>query len=153
MPYADTYADVDLRDYIAPGSEAIVREMTERCPSEPGVIVSVATALGVSEDERLYVGDLSSGALGERLRDNAAVGPWEQPLLIAWGSDDEVIPPRLQREFVDRLCAEGDRVFALQYRGYDHLRPILPGSRFLPVLIDWTADRFGRVDSRVDACP
>lgn len=153
VPYADTYDDVDLARYIAPGSQAIVREMTQRCPSEPGVMVSVAAALGVSEDRPLYVGDLATGALGRRLEENTPAGPWEQPILIAWGDADEVIPPHLQRRFVDRLCAQGDRVRSLEYAGYDHLRTLLPRSRFLPVLIDWTAARFGRVDTLVDDCP
>ena len=153
VPYADTYDDVDLTRYIAPGSEAIVREMTQRCPSEPGVIVSVATALGVSEDRPLYVGDLTAGPLGRRLQDNTPAGPWTRPILIAWGSADEVIPPRLQHDFVDRLCAEGNQVRSLEYRGYDHLRTLLPGSHFVPVLIDWTDDRFRRSATHVDDCP
>ena len=61
VPYADTYPDIDLDQYIAPGSRAIVREMTQRCPSEPGVMVSVVTALGVSEDRPLFNADLTSG--------------------------------------------------------------------------------------------
>lgn len=152
VPYADTYDDVDLTRYIAPGSEAIVREMTQRCPSEPGVMVSVATALGVSEDRPLYVGDLTTGVLGRRLADNTPTGPWEQPLLVAWGDEDEVIPARLQREFVARLCAQGERVRSLEYRGYDHLRTLLPGSRFVPVLISWTDARFRHAATHVDDC-
>ena len=153
VPYADTYPDVDLNRYIAPGSEAIVREMTQRCPSEPGVVVSVATALGVSEDRPLYVGDLTAGPLGRRLEDNTPTGPWGHPILVAWGDQDEVIPPRLQQEFVDRLCALGEQVRSLEYRGYDHLRPLLPGSAFVPVIIDWTEARFGRAATHVDDCP
>jgi hypothetical protein len=153
VPYADTYDDVDLTRYIAPGAEAIVREMTQRCPSEPGVIVSVAAALGVSEDRPLYVGDLTAGALGRRLAENTPGGPWEQPILIAWGDADEVIPPRLQQDFVDRLCAQGNQVRSLEYAGYDHLRTLLPGSHFVPVLVDWTDARFGRADTHVDDCP
>ena len=153
VPYADTYDDVDLTDYIAPGSEAIVREMTQRCPSEPGVIVSVATALGVSEDRPLFVGDLTTGTLGRRLEDNTPTGPWEQPILIAWGDEDEVIPPHLQHEFVDRLCAQGNQVRSLEYRGYDHLRTLLPGSHFVPVLINWTDARFRHAATHVDDCP
>jgi uncharacterized membrane protein HdeD (DUF308 family) len=153
VPYADTYDDVDLTRYIAPGAEAIVREMTQRCPSEPGVIVSVAAALGVSEDRPLYVGDLTAGALGRRLAENTPGGPWEQPILIAWGDADEVIPPRLQQDFVDRLCAQGNQVRSLEYAGYDHLRTLLPGSHFVPVLVDWTDARLGRADTHVDDCP
>jgi uncharacterized membrane protein HdeD (DUF308 family)/acetyl esterase/lipase len=152
VPYADTYDDVDLTRYIAPGAEAIVREMTQRCPSEPGVIVSVAAALGVSEDRPLFAGDLTAGALGRRLEDNTPTGPWEQPILIAWGDADEVIPPRLQAGLVDRLCAQGNQVRSLEYAGYDHLRTLLPGSHFVPVLIDWTGARFARADTHVDDC-
>lgn len=153
VPYADTYDDIDLTDYIAPGSEAIVREMTQRCPTEPGVMVSVATALGVSEDRPLFVGDLTAGALGRRLEDNTPTGPWDQPILIAWGDEDEVIPAHLQHEFVQRLCAEGNQVRVLEYRGYDHLRTLLPGSHFIPVLISWTDARFRHADTHVDDCP
>ncbi|MFK4837077.1 lipase family protein [Microbacterium sp. ZW T2_14] len=153
VPYADTYDDIDLTDYIAPGSEAIVREMTQRCPSEPGVMVSVATALGVSEDRPLFVGDLTAGALGRRLEDNTPTGPWDQPILIAWGDEDEVIPAHLQHEFVERLCAEGNQVRVLEYRGYDHLRTLLPRSHFIPVLISWTDARFRHADTHVDDCP
>lgn len=153
VPYADTYDDIDLTRYIAPGSEAIVREMTQRCPSEPGVIVSVATALGVSEDRPLFVGDLTAGALGRRLADNTPTGPWDQPMLVAWGDEDEVIPPRLQHEFVERLCADGNQVRLLEYRGYDHLGILLPGSHFVPVLIAWTDARFRHADTHVDDCP
>jgi uncharacterized membrane protein HdeD (DUF308 family)/acetyl esterase/lipase len=153
VPYADTYADIDLTRYIAPGSEAIVREMTQRCPSEPGVIVSVATALGVSEDRPLFVGDLTAGALGRRLADNTPTGPWVQPMLIGWGDEDEVIPPHLQHEFVEQLCADGNQVRFLEYRGYDHLGVLLPGSHFVPVLVDWTDARFRHADTHVDDCP
>ncbi|WP_239065898.1 lipase family protein [Microbacterium hibisci] len=152
VPYADTYEDVDLTRYIAPGSEAIVREMTQRCPTEPGVIVSVATALGVSEDRPLFVGDLTEGALGRRLADNTPTGPWSQPILIAWGDEDEVIPPHLQHQFVDRLCADGNQVRRLEYRGYDHLRTLLPGSHFVPVLLTWTDARLNRAATHVDDC-
>ena len=152
VPYADTYDDVELSRYIAPGAEAIVREMTQRCPSEPGVIVSVATALGVAEDRPLYVGDLTAGPLGRRLADNTPAGPWEEPLLIVWGDEDEVIPPHLQEQFVEQLCAQGERVRRLEYVGYDHLATLLPGSRALPVLIRWTDDRLKYADSHVDDC-
>ncbi len=140
VPYAQTYADVHIDDYVTAGARTIVREMTQRCPTEPGVIVSVLTALGVSEDRPLYSGDLTSGALGRRLAENAATAPTGSPVLVAWGREDEVIPPSLQEEFVAGLCAQGQEVRWRAYHGYDHLRPILPGSRFLPVLHHWTED-------------
>lgn len=152
VPYSETYPDVHITDYVSPGARSIVREMAQRCPSEPGVIVSVLTALGVSEDRPLYVGDLTTRALGRRLKQNAASGPWAQPLLIAWGDHDEAIPPEMQQTLVDRLCDQGNRVRWMIYQGYDHIGIILPGSRFLPVLVDWTDDRFARRSGVVDDC-
>lgn len=152
VPYSETYADVHLDDYIVEGSRSIVLEMTQRCPSEPGVVVSVLTALGVSEDRPLYSADLTSGALGRRLAENAMTAPLGTPMLVAWGADDEVIPPMLQRDYVQKLCAEGQPVRWATYAGYDHLRPILPKSRFLPVLYTWTKNLIDRTDQVVNGC-
>ncbi len=152
VPYADTYPEIDLDRYIAPGSRSIVREMTQRCPTEPGVVVSVATALGVSEDRPLYIGKLTAGPLGARLEENAVRGPWTTPILVAWGDADEVIPPRQQEVFVDRLCEEGAHVRWAVYGGYDHLQTLLPGSRFLPTLTRWTEARLLGLDQPDDDC-
>jgi uncharacterized membrane protein HdeD (DUF308 family)/acetyl esterase/lipase len=152
VPYADTYPLVNLDRYIAPGSRTIVREMSQRCPTEPGVMVSVLTALGVSEDRPLYVGNLTVGPLGARLRDNAVRGPYPTPLLVTWGDADEVIPPHLQQEFVDSLCAEGDHVRWAIYGGYDHLRLLQPGSPFLSLLTSWTAAQLLTLNYPDDDC-
>lgn len=132
------YPDVDLSRYVTPGAEPIVREMTQRCVDEPGLVVSVATAIGVSEDRPLFLGDLSEGPLGKHLADNAPSGPRKTPILVAWGDADEVIPPRLQDEIVSDLCAQGDRVRWAIYAGYDHRGTLDPASRFLGLLTNWT---------------
>jgi uncharacterized membrane protein HdeD (DUF308 family)/pimeloyl-ACP methyl ester carboxylesterase len=152
VPYSQTYADVHLEDYVAPGARAIVREMTQRCPSEPGVVVSVLTALGVSEDRPLYTADLTGGALGRRLAENAATQPTAVPMLVAWGRADEVIPTKLQDRFVREMCEQGQQVRWRSYQGYDHLRAILPGSRFLPMLHRWTDDLFTRTPQPLSDC-
>lgn len=153
VPYADTYPDVDLADYVAPGGRRIVREMTHRCPSEPGAVVSVLAALGVSVDRSLYDGDLTAGAMGRRLQENRAEGPWPSPILLAWGVQDEVVPPHLQEDTVQRLCAAGVPTRRLAYQAYDHTGVMLPGSRFIDPLLEWTRGRFTRTDTRTDDCP
>ena len=62
VPYADLYPDVNVEDYVATSGRAIVREMTQRCLSEPGLFVSAITSLGVSADRPLYPADLTGGA-------------------------------------------------------------------------------------------
>ena len=152
VPYADTYPDVDVDDYVAPGGRALVREMTQRCPTEPGVIVSVLAALGVSADRPLYDGDLTTGALGERLAQNAATGPWDSPVLIAWGEQDEVIPAALYERFVAERCAEGAALQIRRLGGEDHTGVMLPGSPLLQSMITWTQARFDGIPVTADDC-
>ena len=152
VPYADTYPEIRLADYVTPGARLIVRELTQRCPSEPGAVVSVVAALGVSENTPLYTADLTTGAFGRRLAQNAAKGPWESPVLLTWGTGDEVIPPDLQESFVKSACAQGTRLRWVIMQGYDHLGVLLPPSRFLPTLVRWTDARFSGADDPVDDC-
>ncbi len=152
VPYADTYPEIDLDDYVTPGARTIVREMTQRCLSEPGVMVSALTALGVSEDRPLYSGDLTDGALGRRLAENVPTGPWTAPLFIAWGADDEVIPPSLQDDFVGRLCAEGQPLRYTEYPDRIHQDILQPSSPLVSVLLRWTELRFGFGPTDVDFC-
>lgn len=152
VPYAETYADVELDDYVAPGARTIVQEMTQRCPTEPGVIVSVITALGVSDDRPLYSGDLTSGALGRRLAENAATTPIGSPLLVAWGEQDEVIPTSLYRDFVADQCAQGQPVRWIAYPGESHLEPIQPPSNFPQTLFRWSQALIERTPVQTDRC-
>jgi uncharacterized membrane protein HdeD (DUF308 family)/acetyl esterase/lipase len=142
VPYSETYPDVRIVDYVSPGARAIVREMAQRCPTEPGVIVSVVAALGVAEDRPLYIGDLTAGALGRRLGENGARGAWSTPLLIAWGQRDQVIPSSQQVAFVKRLCKAGNSVQWIDYSTVGHQDILQPASPLLPKLVDWTAGLF-----------
>lgn len=142
VPYALAYDDVRLSDYVAPGARSIVREMTTRCPTEPGVVVSVIAALGVSEDRPLYPGDLTGGALGRRLAENVPTGPYGAPVFVAWGSEDDIIPPAFQRDLVTRLCDAGEQVRWLEFRGAAHQNLLQPIERMAPIVVSWTQARF-----------
>jgi len=152
VPYSDLYFDVAVEDYVATSGRAIVREMTQRCLSEPGLFVSAITSLGVSADRPLYPANLTGGPLGRRLQQNSAVGPWESPVLIAWGLRDEVIPPFLPERFVADLCAAGADVRWVPYAAADHRSLIGPSSPFLPTLMRWTQARFDGDDRVISDC-
>ena len=126
VPYAEVYPDVNVEDYVATSGRSIVREMTQRCLSEPGLFVSALTSLGVSADEPLYPANLTGGPLGRRLAQNSATGPWQSPLLIGWSLQDEVIPPELPQRFVDDLCEAGVAVRWVPYQRGDHRSLIVP---------------------------
>jgi uncharacterized membrane protein HdeD (DUF308 family) len=152
VPYADTYPDVDLQDYIAPGSRSLVREMTQRCPSEPGVIVSFLSALGVSEDRPLYTGDVTSGALGRRLAENSAATALPTPLMVVWGDEDEVIPVRVQRDFVRGMCEQGQALRWIELEGEDHIGPVWPGRPVIPAMFRWSQGLVERTPVQKDRC-
>jgi uncharacterized membrane protein HdeD (DUF308 family)/pimeloyl-ACP methyl ester carboxylesterase len=138
VPYADTYPDVELNDYVATGARSIVREMTQRCLSEPGVMVSALTALGLSENTPFDTGNLTSGALGRRLEENVPTGPWSTPIFVSWGTRDEVIPISAQQRLVQELCAQGERVRAVPVAGRGHQDILQPKSAMLTDLVRWT---------------
>ncbi|KAA9130008.1 lipase family protein [Microbacterium caowuchunii] len=138
VPYADTYADVDLNAYVATGARSIVREMTQRCLSEPGVMVSALTALGLREDSPFDTENLTSGALGRRLAENVPTGPWNTPIFVSWGTRDEVLPTASQRALVERLCAQGEQVRAVPVHGRGHQDILQPRSAMLTDLVRWT---------------
>lgn len=152
VPYSETYPDVRILDYVSPGARAIVREMAQRCPTEPGVLVSVAAALGVSDDTPLYIGDLTGGAMGARLAQNTAIAKWPTPLLIAWGARDDVIPRSQQVAYVKRLCARGNSVEWTEIPAYGHQDILQPPSPFLPKLVDWTGGLFAHRVAPVSDC-
>jgi uncharacterized membrane protein HdeD (DUF308 family)/alpha-beta hydrolase superfamily lysophospholipase len=152
VPYAATYPDVNVEDYVATSGRAIVREMTQRCLSEPGLFVSAITSLGVSADEPLYPANLTGGGMGRRLEQNIAAGPWQAPLLIGWSVRDEVIPPELPQDFVERSCRDGVDVRWVPYQSGDHRSLIVPSSPFLNTLMRWTQDRFDGDRDLVSDC-
>ena len=74
------------------------------------------------------------------------------PVFIAWGSDDEVIPAGLQRDYVAELCASGQPVLSSEYPGYTHMSVLDAGSGLPADLTDWTRDRIAGAPA-VDSCP
>jgi alpha-beta hydrolase superfamily lysophospholipase len=152
-PYADLYPDVAVADYVATSGRAIVREMTQRCLSEPGLFLSAIASLGVSGDRPLYPANLTAGPLGRRLAQNVPDGPWAAPVIVAWGRDDEVLPPNLTRDFVTRLCEDGAAVRWIAYDATDHRGILMPTSHFLATLVRWSDARFDGDSSDVSRCP
>ncbi len=140
--FSSIYDDVSYDDYVRPGADTVLRQMSERCLSDPSIVVSVAAALGMSGDPRLFSTPPASGALGIHLRANAAPLRQNAPLLVAHGGVDSVIPVTTQTAYVERMCAAGQVVDYRIYDGYEHAAVVERPSPLLEELIDWTAARF-----------
>lgn len=119
--YSQTYPDIELNDYVQPTGRTLVREMATRCLSEPGVLVSVLTALSVSREQSIFATDPTTGPMGQRLRENVPMGAFPMPLVIAQGEADSLIGLEQQDEYVQRLCQEGAELDYRTYPGLDHM--------------------------------
>jgi pimeloyl-ACP methyl ester carboxylesterase len=153
IPYSETYDDVAFDDHVALPARPLVREISQRCTSQPSLIVSALSGAGIAGTRPLYRGDLTGGAVGARLEQNATLGPFGAPLLLAWGSADEVIPADLQHDYVARLCAAGVPLEQVEYPGETHLGVVQPGSPLLDPLVAWTAARFAGAPADAAAPP
>jgi uncharacterized membrane protein HdeD (DUF308 family)/acetyl esterase/lipase len=137
--YADTYDDVRLDDYVRPGARVLVREAAGRCLSDPGLAASLVAASG---GESLFTKDLSTGPLGDRLRENTPTADMEPPLLVAQGTADEVINIAISDGWVAEQCAAGHELDFRKYPDRTHMGVLDADSPLTDELADWTSDRF-----------
>ncbi|WP_211481641.1 lipase family protein [Arthrobacter alpinus] len=139
--YADTYPDVSFNDYIAPAARTFVREMSTRCLSEPGVLVSLINALAIDRDKTIFSKDPTTGAMGERLRENTPVLPIGFPLFVAQGAADTLVVPSVQDAYVAARCRAGQELLYKKYAGKDHMSVVAPDSPLIADLLSWTQER------------
>lgn len=143
--YADTYPDVSFNEYITPVARTFVREMSTRCLSEPGVLVSLINALAMDKDKTIFAKDPTTGTLGERLRENTPELPIPFPLFVAQGETDTLVIPEVQDAYIAARCAAGQGLLYKKYAGQDHMGVVTEGSALLEDLITWTKDRIAGV--------
>lgn len=148
--YGSVYDDVQPDDYIRPGARLIMREMGQRCLSNPGVLVSLGTAL--SMDKAPWHRDVAAGAFGERLTQNTPTGAIAVPLLIAQGLADTLVTPSSQDAYVQQRCAAGQAVDYRTYAGRGHVELVTADSPLVPDLLAWTQDRLAGV-APTSTCP
>lgn len=140
--YFAHYPDVTRSRYIEPSARTLVREMSTRCLSEPGALVSVLAALSIDSDMSIFRTDPTSGPLGERLRQNTPRGEIVAPLFIGQGGGDPLVDPAMQRAYIGERCAAGQALEYHEYAGLDHMGVVGEGSPLIPELFNWTQARF-----------
>ena len=128
-------SDVTWRGAIRPGAEPIVRQMSGRCLSGAGVLVSVLSALSMTRDPNIFATDPTSGALGKRLKENVPPTTIGVPLLIGQGEADGLITPAAQREYVDTIRRAGRQVDYRTFPGLGHVDLVEAESALIPQLL------------------
>ncbi|MFD4467250.1 lipase family protein [Rhodococcus sp. NPDC058505] len=140
--YPAVYPDIDPDSYVRPAARTLLREMSTRCLSEPGVVASALTALSMSGDGPYLRQDPTLGAFGRRLAENIPAGPLSVPLLLAQGETDPLVTPAMQSGFVDAKRREGWEVDYRTYPDRDHIGLVADDSGFIPELLAWTERQF-----------
>lgn len=141
--YAGSYADVAQDHPVAPVRRWIADDLASGCLAGYPAMLSAAQSLLLSRS--LFDAPPSSGRFGERLHQNIPDQPLEYPLLIAQGTDDDVVQSAIQARYVEHRCAQGARIDYRRYSGRDHLSLVASGSPLLHELLAWTEARLDGV--------
>ncbi|MFL6060635.1 MAG: lipase family protein [Marmoricola sp.] len=140
--YAAAYHDVKFDRYVRPDARTPLHDFGELCLTDAAQIVSVGRTLPPGQP--FYADAPTTGALGQRLRENDPTGPITAPLFIGQGTADRLVLPPSQAAYVAGRCSD-DPATPLEYRTYkgrEHINVIASDSRLPVDLVDWTADRF-----------
>jgi uncharacterized membrane protein HdeD (DUF308 family) len=145
--YSGVYPDVTFGEYIRPGAEVTVREMSRRCLAAPDMLVSVLSLLALSDDPEIFRKDPATGPLGERLKQNLPPSQSAVPVLLGQGMDDDLIGYDMQSRYAAGLCGAGTYIDFRGYDGRDHLSLVAADSPAMDDVFAWTADRFDGVEA------
>ncbi|MFD5226142.1 lipase family protein [Microbacterium sp. NPDC058342] len=149
--YGAAYPDVSFSRYIRPGADVTVRQMATRCLAAPDTLVSVLTVMALADDPNILADDPTTGPLGERLKQNIPPAAPGIPVLLAQGSDDDLVGFPMQSAFAQRLCTAGGAVDFRAYGGLGHLSLVEADSPAIEEALAWTADRLAELPAR-DGC-
>ena len=140
--YAASYADVRVTDYVSPFSALVLSDIAGRCSLDAKALVSFAGLALLPGD--LFGMNIDATPLGTRLSENVPVGPYDMPVLLGQGVDDEIIFDSMQTGFAASLCEQGTNLTYRRYEGLGHVSLVSADSPAVTDMVDWTSQRFAR---------
>jgi uncharacterized membrane protein HdeD (DUF308 family) len=144
------YRDLDIGTLVDRRHRTAVRRVGERCFTG-GRDTLAAVAITSQMFGPIVPASALSGRFGELLRANTPDAPVRAPLLVAQGGADPLVLPGMQRGWVARRCAAGQRIDFRQYPDLDHLSLVAADSPLTGELVAWTLARLaGR--AATDTC-
>jgi len=144
--YAETYPDVTVSDYVSGYRAWLLHDIAGRCAVDARVLFSVAELALMPGP--LIDRDIAPTPLGARLRQNVPAGPFDMPVFIAQGENDEIVLDPVQTAYARQLCAAGADLVYERYPGLSHLTLVAPVSPLTADLIAWSRDRFEGVPAQ-----
>jgi len=147
--YGAYYPDVQAKDYVTTRARLFTGDMATRCLLDWRALFAVGEA--VLAGSTFFAKDPAQGTLGKRLRENTPDGAIPKPVMIAQGGADPIILPAIQKAFVQRRCAAGQKIEYKLYKGLTHGSIVELGSPLDDDLVRWTAERFDEKEQK-DIC-
>lgn len=144
--YSEAYPDVSFNEYTKPSVNLIARRMSGRCLATKSTLVSILQSLAIPGS--IFRKDPTTGALGERLKQNIPTKLISVPVFIAQGEKDDLVFPDVQAKYVADRCAAGQKLEYKTYPGKDHVGVVDNNTAYNKDLEKWTQDRFDGVDAK-----
>lgn len=132
--------DIPLSTITGSVGEDLIHRLAKNCVTLNGF--KLRTKVGLIRLVRKLRGlDLNASPRWAELMRVNSVTPRKLavPLLIAQGSLDVIVAPKITRQFVEQMCRVGQPLRFLEVAGGDH---ITIAKRTAAVTIDWIDDRF-----------
>ncbi|MFN8629576.1 MAG: hypothetical protein U0838_04425 [Chloroflexota bacterium] len=139
--YTATYPDVKLDAFVGRAPSRSWRRWSSGASPTWRVMASVPSALSLSKDPDIFATDPTTGAMGDRLRQNIPTGSIGAPLFIGQGEADSLVLRSVQDGYVAGRCQAGQALEYRTYPGRDHVPLVEADSPLVPDLINWTQDR------------
>jgi uncharacterized membrane protein HdeD (DUF308 family)/acetyl esterase/lipase len=133
------YPELALSRDLTPGSAGGVEKIQNLCFNGKDALATVIR--GTQLPNQVFPNALLDGVFGEKLKQNAPVGPFPAPVLVAQGLDDPLVKPALQDAWVASRCEAGISIDYRTFAGRDHTSLVAADSPLTPEIVQWTLDR------------
>jgi uncharacterized membrane protein HdeD (DUF308 family) len=149
--WAAYYPQLDMSELITRRYAYRIRRIGQACFTG-GRDTLAAAAITSQMFDPIFIRTALSGTLADLLHANTPTGMVRAPLLVAQGEADQLVLPRMQRQWVATRCAGGQGIDFRAYPGLDHLALVAPSSPLTAQLLEWTVARLAGQPA-TNTCP
>ncbi|WP_169801709.1 lipase family protein [Millisia brevis] len=130
--------DFDIDAIVRSGNQRAVDRLGELCFGGRDAVAALATASQISE---LLTPDALDRGLGDVLDKGSVVDHIPVPVLVAQGTEDTLVVPAAQREWIRERCAAGQPIDYREFEGLDHATLVADDSPLTEQIVHWVGDR------------
>ena len=130
--------DFDVDAIVRAGNQRAVDRLGELCFGGRDAVAALATASQIGD---LLTPDALDNGLGAVLDKGSVVDRIPVPVLVAQGTEDTLVVPAAQREWIRERCAAGQPIDYREFEGLDHATLVADDSPLTEQIVHWVGDR------------